>query len=130
MSDSSVLEYARYHGLASDHRPESLIHNLLRDCIHNHHFDFESADEAILPPLYPDFSSLAPSLAEPKPQLSRAGGAFLAASVRPPKFSPQWEKYLPDPHRKRKLKLEIPLLATDHDEDVAAVKCGVKQALD
>lgn len=127
MSDSSVLEYARYHGLAREHRSEDVIQELLGTYNLNHHN--ESTKEPI-PPLYPDFSTFAPPFEEPKLQLSRAGGAFLASCVRPPSFSLQWDKYLPDPRRKRKLKLEEPLLTTDHDEDVAAFKRDVRRGLD
>jgi hypothetical protein len=127
MSGSSVLEYARYHGLASEYRSEDVIQELLDAYNLNH--NNESTKEPP-PPLYPDFSTLVPPLEEPKIQLSRAGGALLASCVRQPSFAVQWDKYLPDPHRKRKLKLEKPLLATDHDEDVAAFKRDVRHGLD
>jgi len=81
-------------------------------------------------PLYPDLSASNLPLEETKLQISRAGGAFLAECVRPPSFSIQWNKYLPNPHRKTKLKLEEPLLATDHNQDVAAFKRDLRRGLD
>lgn len=127
MAYSSVLEYARYHGLAREHRSVGLIQELLNDYNLNH--CNESTQEAN-PPLCTDFSAFHPPLEEPKLQLSRAGGAFLASCVRPPSVSIQWNKYLPDPHQTRKLKLEEPLLATDHNQDVAAFKREVRRGLD
>lgn len=127
MSASSVLEYARYHGLASNHRSENIVRSVLGGYTHNSRY--ESAEETT-PPLYPDFSSLVPPLEEPKLQLSRTVGTLLSSSVRPPEFFLLWDDFLPDTHRKKKLKLELPLLPTDHHEDVAAVKYGVRQALD
>lgn len=130
MSGSSVREYARYHGLASEHRSDDVIQELLNVYNLNNHNNHNAPTKEPTPPLYPDFSTFTPPFEESKLQLGRAGGEFLASCVRPPSFAVQWDKYLPDPHRKRKLKLEVPLLATDHEEDVAAFKRDVRHGLD
>ncbi|KAK5049010.1 hypothetical protein LTR84_005432 [Exophiala bonariae] len=127
MTESSVLEYARHHGLARNHLSEDVIQTMLHS--YTHISQSKSAKEITLL-IDPEFSSLVSFLEEPRLQLSRNAGIFLSSSIRAPEFSPRWDDFLPDPHRKRKLKLELPLLATDHDEDVATVKRAVKQVSD
>ncbi|KIY01873.1 uncharacterized protein Z520_02011 [Fonsecaea multimorphosa CBS 102226] len=110
MSAPSVLEYARFHGLAVDHTSEDLLENLsplpLRAI----------EDGQLLPD--PNFSVFADNVAEPKLQLTRWEGSMLAESIRNHDSVVNWSNFLPERHRVRNLKVEEPLLAGDHESDV------------
>ncbi|ETI20770.1 hypothetical protein G647_07112 [Cladophialophora carrionii CBS 160.54] len=109
MSAPSVLDYARSHGLALDHTAEDLSNSL--PCPPLVMFE----DEAELPE--PDFSLFANELLEPKLQISQKGGILLAESIRDPPVVIDWDHFLPDRHRVRKLKIEEPVLVGDHQAD-------------
>jgi hypothetical protein len=114
-SAPSLLEYARYHGLAADHLALDL--NLNLSAI----FDTVQADA-------PDFCSfIAPPVSLPregKLRLKKSELQLLAASLQPPP-PPSWDEILPDPHRIRNLKLEIPLLQADNEADLQNFSGGL-----
>ncbi|KAJ9602738.1 hypothetical protein H2200_012932 [Cladophialophora chaetospira] len=110
MSAPSVLEYARSHGLAFDHTTENPFDRF------SHLPLISSEDDVDLPD--PDFSPFVDELSEPKLQLNRRAGTLLAESTRRPHHVISWDDLLPTPHRIRKLKIEEPLLAGDHETDV------------
>ena len=124
MSEPTVLDYARFHGLATDHTAEDVLHQL-------HHLSATAVqvpeEEENLSEL--NFPDIDINLQEPKLQLSRAAGMLLADCTRNPRTVIQWNALLPDPYRLRKLRLEEPLLEYDHEVDVAAfrkdVACGL-----
>jgi hypothetical protein len=98
-SAPSLLEYARYHGPAADHRALDLDGSTI--------FDISRADQP-----NPQ-SSLAPPIPMPgegKLRLKKSELLLLAASIKNPPV-PSWDEILPDPHRIRNLKLEVPLIA-------------------
>ncbi|OCT44423.1 hypothetical protein CLCR_05421 [Cladophialophora carrionii] len=114
MSVPSVLDYARSHGLALDHTAEDLFDALPCSPL------VMSEDEAELPE--PDFSLFANELLEPKLQISQKGGILLAESIRDPPVVIDWDHFLPDRHRVRKLKIEEPVLVGDHQTDFLRFK--------
>ena len=126
MSGASVLEYARFHGIAIDHRSEDVL-----KLLHQHTFlrSGSPADADVEVPEL-DFSQFAPPPEEPKLQLSRGGTEILAQSIRPPEYRLRWDDFLPDPHWKKKLKIEAPLLLTDHEADVADFKRDARRGPD
>lgn len=117
MSIPSVLEYARFHGLATDHSSEDLSGYLCHvsrpnKCVREEDFAFPD----------PDFTAFANALEEPKLHLSREATILLAESITDPRPKIHWEGILPDPHRWSRLRVEEPLLARDHDLDMAAFR--------
>ncbi|OQV06960.1 hypothetical protein CLAIMM_11456 [Cladophialophora immunda] len=110
MSAPSVLEYARFHGLAIDHTSEDPLAYISQIPLQ----DIEDGQQ--LPDQ--DFSVFADDIAEPKLQLTRHEGTMLAESIldRPPVVN--WSNFLPERHRLRNLKIEEPLLAGDHESEV------------
>jgi hypothetical protein len=107
-SAPSLLDYARYHGLAKEH--------LALDLDLSTYFD-TTQDE-----LPGSLSCIAPPIAlpkEPKLRLNTSELQLLATNLLPPPLRPpQLGEILPDRHRIHRLKLEIPLLLTDHEEDL------------
>ena len=105
-----ILEYARFHGLTIDHR---LKHPLEDFTSIDGPFDF--TDDANL--LHIGSINASP----PPERLSvTKDAAMLLASIRKD-LSEDVELddiYLPNPHRFRDLKVETPLLRTDHELDV------------
>jgi hypothetical protein len=98
-SAPSLLEYARYHGLAMDHHALDLHLSAI--------FDIPRAAQ-----LNPQ-SSLAPPMPLPREgkfRLKKPELLLLAASIKKPAL-PSWDEILPDPHMVRNLKLEVPLVA-------------------
>jgi hypothetical protein len=107
-SAPSLLDYARYHGLAKEH--------LALDLDLSAYFD-TTQDE-----LPGSLSCIAPPITlpkEPKLRLNTSELRLLATDLLPPPLRPpQLDEILPDRHRIHRLKLEIPLLLTDHEEDL------------
>ena len=118
----SVLEYARHHGLAFDHRAEDLENEISMLGDEGGRGAFDTADLLKFIPSEGD-----ELLTEAKFQLNDRERALLAASIRPP-AAPAWDSLLPNPHRIRDLKLEVPILSTDHEADMKTF--SQKQSLD
>jgi hypothetical protein len=107
-SAPSLLDYARYHGLAKEHLALDL--------------DLSAYFDTIQDELPGSLSCIAPPIALPKEtklRLNISELQLLATDLLPPPQPlPQLDEILPDPHRIHSLKLEIPLLLTDHEEDL------------
>lgn len=111
-SAPSLLDYARYHGVAKEHLALDL--------------DLSAYFDTIQDELPGSLSRIAPPISLPKEtklQLNTSELQLLATHLRPPSPPPA-DEMLPDPHRIRSLKLEIPLLLTDHEEDL---RCFTKR---
>ena len=102
----SLLEYARHHGLAIDHRALDLDLAAHLTIAENDVADLSSPN-----------APSTPLTTEHKLKLTRSELQRLATTLRPPP-PPPWDTFLPDRHRIRDLKLEIPMLVTDHEEDL------------
>ena len=115
---SALLLYARFHGLASDHR-SGRISNYLDDI---------EQIEVTDPNQDADLEKLRnyPSLSEPKPLLSQNSYVHLLNCMRVTS-PPASEGFLPDHKRISKMKLRTPLLRTDHDLDVVELKADLKK---
>jgi hypothetical protein len=104
-SAPSLLDYARYHGLAKDH--------LALD------FDLSAYFDTIQDELPSPLPCIAPPIALPKEtklRLDTSELQLLATDLLPPPPPPlQLDEILPNPRRTHSLKLEIPLLLTDHE---------------
>ncbi|KAJ4519239.1 hypothetical protein HRR83_004739 [Exophiala dermatitidis] len=120
MSVPSVLEYARFHGLATDHRSGNLLGHL-RHVSHSPEQE-KAADNALLPDAALALGILASPVEEPRLQLGHRETRLLAESIAEVRPAIDWDVILPDPYRWRKLRIEEPLLATDHDLEVAAFR--------
>ena len=110
-SEPSLLKYARFYGLASNHLATESLESLLNQ----EDFHPVEVDETGLPALaLPDTHDV---LTETKFRLSKKECVIFASSIRPPS-APCWKDVLPHPRRIQKLKLEEPLLQTDHALDM------------
>ena len=107
----SLLEYARFHGLANNHIKQDIYSFFPSDLL--------PFSEHARPELQvPHISSKVPP--EPKFRLDSKATALLASSIRPPP-APHWSVALSDHRRLKKLKLEQPILSTDHDHDMKKI---------
>lgn len=112
--DPPLIEYARYHGLAVDHRAYDLLAELPPVT------DFEATQddfEGLLSFFLPATKDI---LAEPRFQLNSRERVLLANSIKAP-AAPDWKNLLPDHHRIDNLKLEMPLLLADHAADMRSL---------
>lgn len=124
MSGPSVVEYARFHGLAIDHTTEDILTHLSQLSTEFH----PGENDLSLPD--PDYTVFKHDLQEPKLQLSREASMLLAESIKDPCPVLDWDHLLPRRHRIDDLKLEEPLLATDHETDVRSFKRSALRARD
>jgi hypothetical protein len=111
-SAPSLLDYARYHGVAKEHSALD--------------FDLSAYFDTTQDELPGSLSCIASPISLPKETKLRLNTSelhLLATHLRPPP-PPQADEMLPDPHRIRSLKLEIPLLLADHEEDL---RCFTKR---
>ena len=103
----SLSEYARFHGLAIDHRTNGFLGDLTT-ILHPETLQHDLTDlPSFLPPPIKDV------LTEPRFQLNSRERTLLISSITAP-VVPSWEDVLPRSHRVASLKLEIPLLTSDH----------------
>lgn len=104
----SLLDYARFHGLAADHLQQNILTFISSDAL-------RSDEDAILSDFrLPDVAEIP---AEPKFQLNSKAISLLASSIRPPP-PPKLTNDPSDHHKVKNLKMELPLLRTDHDTDM------------
>ena len=103
-----LLDYARFHGLAANHRAVDLLKLLPCGGVVPDLSD--PADAAM-------FAARDDVDYREKLQPSQRAFALLASILRPPP-KPRWEEHLPDPHHGRKLKQEVPLPRTDNELDL------------
>ena len=109
--EPSILDYARFYGLISDHlEPHPLRRIATRDTLHS----LELADDDGLSPL--NF----PACGLPQERLTvDAGAAVMLSSIAAlAKVPPGHDDRVIDTHRIRNLKLELPLLRSDHEIDM------------
>ena len=111
-SAPSLLDYARYHGVAKEHLSLDL--------------DLSAYFDTIQDELSGSLLCIASPISLPKEtklQLNTSELQLLATYLRQPPPPPP-DEMLPDPHQIRSFKLEIPLLLTDHEEDL---RCFTKR---
>ena len=106
-TQATLIEYARHHGLAVDHLAHSLIADLQHESTKAQPFDFSLIEAAS-------------KLPEEKLQVTREAAKFLSTTLQQGHGKPALSEFLTlfRPMRNRKLKIESPLLKTDHAEDV------------
>ncbi|MCJ1390709.1 hypothetical protein MMC18_009450 [Xylographa bjoerkii] len=108
--EPSILEYARFYGLTIDHReshPLSTLSQALPDLL--------SIDETGLLEITKDLGTTAPERLE----FGKDAAIFLASTINAKSYSPSaGDDLLPKTHRIRDLKLEPPLLRSDHELDM------------
>ena len=121
MSDHSILEYARYHGLCIEDQSRDVF-EYLQNLTPPSDTDLEE-DARIQES---DILKAAITLEEPKIQLSREAGVFLHKSIQKPDHQINWSDFLPEPRKNDRFKLEVPILSTDQDQDVAEMKREMK----
>lgn len=106
MTAPTIVEYARYHQLtATPLKPEELITSLNALPI-----DGSQLKEWAAPVCDAAISS-------EKLQLSREGMQYLSQLSAPVQDVP-WDQILDDPHRREKLRMEMPILIGDHEKDL------------
>jgi hypothetical protein len=112
--EPSLLEYARFHGLALNH-------------LHFDHFeDLRNAPDTVDlsdPASLPILEFTAPPR-EDDIQCSREVATFIASAVKIPAL-PSLESMLPRHCKTPDFKMDLPLLKTDHDQDMR--EFGVKE---
>ena len=108
--DPSIIDYARFYGLISDHlEPHPLQGIAARDTFHSLELD---DDDGLSPPNFPAYGL-------PQERLTvDAGAAALLSSIAALAEVPPARVDVIDTHRIRNLKLELPLLRSDHEVDM------------
>lgn len=112
----TVLEYARFHGVAVNHLEFDHSDDLTLEC-RRALVDLEDPPGASV-------MTFAPAPSGDTIQCTREVALFLAEAMRRPK-TPPWEELVPKYRKPFEPKLELPLLMTDHDEDMR--NFGVKE---
>jgi hypothetical protein len=116
MSTPSVLDYARFHGLAVDHTEEDLFEYLPDLAYQSTHY---SVDASLLDP---DFAFLCHRVDEGAHLLGPSTDAVLAGSTKHEHPGIVWDDMLRECHRVGRLKIEEPMLAGDHETEVSKFK--------
>ena len=108
--EPSIIDYARFYGLISDHlEPHPLQGTAARDTLHSLELD---DDDGLLPPNFPAYGL-------PQERLTvDAGAAALLSSIAALAEVLTARDDVIDTHRIRNLKLELPLLRSDHEVDM------------
>lgn len=120
-SKSSILEYARCHGLAIDHRASELLG---RACC-----DLDPALSNDTPALFEIEDHAFDPLRE-RLLVSKRIAQILAATPKAPPVPREIdETYRPRTNRRPQLRQELPLLQTDHDEDLRHFKLRIDPSL-
>lgn len=114
-SQPSLIEYARFHGLAENHLNQDIHECLPKDILPH-------GDDAELPEFrVPHVGRLPP---EPKLRLNSKTASLLASSLRPPPAPAlDWSTSFPHQAQLKSLKLEQPVLRTDHGSDMKKIHC-------
>ena len=116
MASSSILEYARYHDLAINHKTDNLRNHL-----------------TLFSPLaFPDEASLLPfelpsaccDLPEEKLQFSQDAGRLLGEAPKAPACVAS-SQLLADPHKIENMKMEVTMLRSNHERDMKWFRSGV-----
>ncbi|PGH17074.1 hypothetical protein AJ80_04947 [Polytolypa hystricis UAMH7299] len=131
----ALLEYARFHGVACDHlASRSMDHGYHLACHSINHDDLldKALDIYLQDPAGETRLSFEDALGRTRLQHEKldipgAGALFLGsviqeASSRVSGSTPSFNEALPDIHRVRNLKIERPILATDHDLDMSKLR--------
>lgn len=109
----SIIDYARFHGLSIDHLSQDDDKCLLQAMA------TKSKERAVPEFRVPHAGDIPP---EPKFRLDRKAASLLSSCLQsPPK--PDWPKILPDHRRAKRLKIEQPVLRTDHAADMKKIRC-------
>ena len=117
--EPSVLEYARFYGLATDHRATPSILQQLADAAATPHFDD-----------YPGLFHIDETNGTPRRERFSIddGAAVLLSSIKDVEYNragSSYDDFLPDVHRVRNMKMELPLLHTDPELDLQQFRCKV-----
>ncbi|KAJ9249931.1 hypothetical protein DTO207G8_6411 [Paecilomyces variotii] len=129
---SSLLDYARFHGIAIDHQTITPL-----DQVPQPH---ESINDTLAdPPGVPIIdsskfhSTLEQELRSEKLEIPKDAARLLSSVVQAASRKPidiDWNSFLPDRHRIRKLKLDLPLLKRDFDFSTSPAARAERIALD
>ena len=116
MSGPSVLDYARYYGLATDAGSQNLLGLIKRGTT-------QENDCVDLPRdlSRPDYDEL---LRDDKMQVNLGAITVLAECTRPPP-APDWRSVLAGSQSTQRLKIAMPMLVSDHTRDMQWFKKGV-----
>ena len=108
--EPSIIDYARFYGLISDHlEPHPLQGIAARDSFHPLELD---DDDGLLPPNFATYGT-------PQERLTvDAGAAAILSSIAALAEVPPAGDDVTDVHRIKNLKLELPLLRSDHEVDM------------
>lgn len=109
----SLIDYARFHGLADNHLNQDTYTCLPSDLL-------PSSEDTSLPELEMPFVGKLPP--GPKFRLDSKAASLLASSIKPPPALP-WSDTLSDHRQVRKLKIERPVLKTHHENDMRKIRC-------
>lgn len=108
--EPSILEYSRFYGLTTDHRSANALSTLV-----GKHIVDPATDETAL-------FQITANVAPPAPERLSAGKEAVAflSSIRADQLdsSEFADELIPKTHRRRKLKIEEPLLRSDHTLDM------------
>ena len=109
--DPSILDYARFYGLISDHlEPHPLRRIAARDTSHSLELD---DDDGLLPLNFP-----ACGLSQERLTVDAGAAVMLSSIAALAKVPPGRDNEVINTHRIKDLKLELPLLRSDHEVDM------------
>ena len=115
--EPSILEYARFHGLSIDHRATHPLQYII---------DIPSLPNVQDPPELFEIDASCGSLAPERLSVSKEAAALLSSIRKTLSEGYEFdESILPDTHRVRNLKIEIPLLRTDPELDLRDFRAQV-----
>ena len=114
---ASILEYARFHGLTRDYRSVHPL-EIFRD-------DIAAAEVEEIPgPFEIDQVKQAPMLE--RLTMTKDGATLLASVLKTrSRESVNLDEFLPDYQRAERMKVELPLLSSDHAMDMDRFKCRI-----
>ena len=108
--EPTLLDYARYHGLAKNQTEQ----NCLRDTSLDLYFHEQEGDHSLF-----EVEDHAASPAEERLHVDKSVAQFLAAVTRPPTTACHFDEDCePRTKVRRGWKQELPLLKTDHEDDL------------
>lgn len=125
-AEPSILEYARFHGVASSTLPSSdLLAYISPDTL-------ESLESTLQDPSTGDFETKLSTAAthvkskeKERLEIERDGAVFLSSIIKPTTQQPLLHPASTSRHRVKNMKIDPPILQSDHELDMRAFSHGV-----
>lgn len=124
-TEPSLLDYARFHGVASPTLPSSdLTEYISPDTLESLESSLQHPDASDLQTEISTAAAQITSKQKERLQIERDGAIFLSSIVKPPAQQPPLYPPSTNRHRVRNMKIDPPLLQSDHELDLLAFSSG------